>query len=210
MDLPASLSLLKHEDANEISGDGHSAFEELCESYNKVTDEVIRATMEQLQNTQMNPGENPDDYFDQKHRLRQKADKMGGTISDRWFKDICVSGFTDEYKDVKLTMYRDSTFSVLEMQTTMHNMFLDEQSRKGSRGRIAGRGIVMTTISEYKTCFGCHEVGHIKRNCPHAKAKNGKTKKKRTKPAGAATWCSKHNTTTRSDEDCYVQGATRR
>lgn len=48
---------------------------------------------------------------------------------------------------------------------------------KGSRGRIAGRGVMMATISQDNTCFGCHEIGHIKRNCPNAKAKNGKTKK---------------------------------
>ncbi|CAM9576189.1 unnamed protein product, partial [Ectocarpus sp. 12 AP-2014] len=53
----------KHEDDNEISGDGQAAFEELNLNYNKVTDEVIRATMEELINTPMEPGQNPDDYL---------------------------------------------------------------------------------------------------------------------------------------------------
>ncbi|CAN0454127.1 unnamed protein product, partial [Pylaiella littoralis] len=69
---------------------------------------------------------------------------MGETVSDRWFKDICVTGFTDDYKDVKMLMYRDPTFNIDQMQSTMRHMFIDEQSRNGSKGRIAGRGIAMT------------------------------------------------------------------
>ncbi|CAM9617643.1 unnamed protein product [Ectocarpus sp. 8 AP-2014] len=89
--------------------------------------------MEELVNTSMEPGQNPDDYFNQKHLLRHKVKKMGEKISDRYFKDVCVTGLTDEYKDVKMTMYRDPNFNVNQMQTTMRHMFLGEQSRKGPR-----------------------------------------------------------------------------
>lgn len=201
VELPAALSVQKHEDDNEISGDGQAAFRELNNNYNKVTDEVIRATMEELVNTPMEPGQNPDDYFNQKHLLRHKVEKMGETISDRYFKDICVTGFTDEYKDVKMIMYRDPDFNVDQMQTTMRHMFLDEQSRNGSKGGIAGRGFAMaTTTSKQRACFGCGESGHTKRNCP---------RRRKTKPAGAAKWCCVHFTTRHSDEECYEQGAKR-
>ena len=140
VELPAALSIQKHEDDTGISGDGQAAFEELCNNYDRVTDEVIRAKMEELENNPMNPGENPDDYFNQKHLLRTQLDKMGEPISDRRFKHICVQGFSDEYKDVKLMVFRDPTFNVLDMQSTMRNIFLDEQSRKGWKGRIVGRG----------------------------------------------------------------------
>lgn len=165
VELPAALSVQKHEDDNEISGDGQAAFRELNLNYNKVTDEVIRATMEELVNTPMEPGQNPDDYFNQKHLLRHKVQKMGETISDRYFKDICVTGFTDEYKEVKMIMYRDPDFNVDQMQTTTRHIFLDEQSRKGSKGGIAGRGFAMATTTS-GTCFECGENGHIRRNCP--------------------------------------------
>ena len=60
---PAALSLHKHEDNSGNSGDGQAAFQELCNNYDRVTDEVIRAKMEELENTPMNHGENPHDYF---------------------------------------------------------------------------------------------------------------------------------------------------
>ncbi|CAB1101901.1 unnamed protein product [Ectocarpus sp. CCAP 1310/34] len=135
VELPASLSVQKHEDDSEISGDGQAAFEELNLNYNKVTDE-----------------------------------------------DICVTGFTNEYKDVKMTMYRDPDFNVDNMQTTMRHMFLDEQSRKGPKSRIAGGGFALTTTtSEGPTCFDCGEKGHIRSSCPERKGKGTK----KTKPAGA-------------------------
>ncbi|CAN0018115.1 unnamed protein product, partial [Ectocarpus fasciculatus] len=114
----------------------------------------------------MEARQNPDDHFNQKHLLRHKAEKMGETISDRYFKDVCVTGFTDEYKDVKMIAYRDPDFNVDKMRSTMRHMFLDEQSRKGPKGSIAGRGFaITTTTSEGPICFDCREKGHIRRNC---------------------------------------------
>ena len=203
VELPASLCVQKHENDDEITGDGQAAFKELCNTYDKVTDEVIRATMEELVNTPMEPGQNPDDYFNQKRLLRIRTEKMGERISDRYFKDICVTGFTDNYKDVKMMMYRDPSFDVDQMQTTMRHMFLDEQSRNGTKGRIAGRGSVMTAATSEQDiiCYWCKNRGHSKKDCPKFKS--------RTKPAGAAKWCSVHRTTTHRNEECYSQGATR-
>ena len=126
-------------------------------------------------------------------------------MSNRWFKDICVAGFTDAYTDVKIMMCHDSPFDIDQMQTSMRRMFLDQQSRNGTKGRIAGRGTAMTTKTSTDHdvyCFKCKERGHTKRNCPKFKP--------RTKPDGAAKWCSVHLTTSHSDEECYSQGATER
>ena len=204
VELPAALCVQEYEDRSEISGDGQVAFKELCGNYDKVTDEVICAIMEELVNTPMKPGQNPDHYFNKKRLLRIRIEKMGAKVSDRWFKDIGVTGFIEEYKDVKMMMYRDSSFDMDHMKTTMRRMFLDQQSWNGTKGRIAGRGTAMmakTSTNHDIYCFKCKERGHTKRNCPKFKP--------RTKLDGAAKWCLVHRTTSHSDEECYSQGATR-
>lgn len=204
VELPAALSVQKHEDDTGINGDGQAAFKELWNNYDRVTDEVIRARMDELETPPMTPGENRDDYFNHKHLLRAQLERMGEPVSDRRFKDICIRGFSDEYNDVKLMVFRDPIFTATQMQSTMRNIFLDEQSRKGTKGRIAGRGFAMATAATDLICRGCNKPGHIKRNCPKLKPKP-----KKEKPAGAVKWCAKHFTTSHSDEECYQQGAPR-
>ena len=102
-----------------------------------------------------------------------------------------------------MMMYRDPSFDVDQMQTTMRHMFLDEQSRNGTKGCIAGRGSVMTAVTSEQDiiCYWCKNRGHSKKDCPKFKS--------RTKPAGAAKWCSVLRTTTHRNEKCYSQGAPR-
>ena len=44
-------------------GDGQMALQELVGNYNKVTDDVIRSTMDKLVNSPMKRGQDPDDSF---------------------------------------------------------------------------------------------------------------------------------------------------
>ena len=122
VELSAALCVQKYEDESKISGDGQAAFKELCGNYDKFTDEVSRATMEELVNTPIKPGQKPDDELNKKRLLRIRIEKMGEKVSNRWFKDIYVTGFTDEYKDVKMMMYRDSSFDIDQMQTIMRHV----------------------------------------------------------------------------------------
>ena len=160
--------------------------------------------MEQMDNTAMNPGENSGDYFNKKILLRGELSKMGEPITDHRFKDIYIQGITDEYNDAKLLVYRTQPSRSMHFSLPCAtSIYLDEQSRKGSRGRVASRGFAMTTAASDFYFHWCKESGHIKKNCP--KFRN----KKKERPAGAAKWCSKHNSTTHSDEECYQQGAKR-
>ncbi|CAB1114915.1 unnamed protein product [Ectocarpus sp. CCAP 1310/34] len=102
-------------------------------------------------------------------------------------------------------VFRDPSFGVQQMQATMRNIFLDERMRRRTKGQIAGRGFAMATKTSGPICFECNEPGHARRNCPNRQRKGHMAKK--AKPAGATKWCSVHNTTTHSDEECYSQGA---
>ena len=201
VELPASLCVQKHENDDEISGDGQAqgTLQHLRQGYRRSHSCHHGGAREHADGARTKPGR----LFHQKRLLRIRAKKMGEHISNRYFKDICVTGFTDNYKDVKMMMYRDPSFDVDQMQTTMRHMFLDEQSWNGTKGRIAGRGSVVTAVTSEQDiiCYWCKNRGHSKKDCPKFKS--------RTKPAGAAKWFSVHRTTTHRNEECYSQGETR-
>ena len=102
--------------------------------------------MDKLVNSNMKQAEDPDSYFMEKTLARSELEKMGETISDRRFKDICVQGFTSENKDIKMMMYQDPTFDIDQIQSTMRHLYLDDLSRC-SDTKIAGRGVSMTAAS---------------------------------------------------------------
>ena len=217
---PASLLVLKHEDETGTTGDGQKALQELVSKYNKVTDEVIWTKMDKLVNTNMEQGEDPDSYSIEKTLARSELEKMGEMISDRRFKDICVQGFTSEYKDIKMMLCRDPTFDIDQMQSTMRHLYLDDLSRN-SDTKIVGRGVAMTAAS---TCSRCGKQGHFTRNCWERKDDNdskstgthSKQKDKESSNGKAASnvgaehkWCSVHKTASHDDTECYEQGAPR-
>ncbi|CAN0181136.1 unnamed protein product, partial [Laminaria digitata] len=89
---------------------------------------------------------------------------MDEPITDRRFKDICVQGFTSDYRDIKLMMYRDPSFDIDQMQSTMRHLYLDDLSRNSVvKGKIAGRGVAMTP--DTSTCDLCGKQGHHVRSC---------------------------------------------
>lgn len=131
-------------------------------------------------------------------------------ISDRRFKDTCVRGVTSEHKDIKLMMYRDPTFDIDQMQTTMRHLYPDDLSRGSSTEKIAGRGTAMS--AETSACDCCGKKGHQEGNCwkKRDETKRGNKKHLGSKARGAGQrWCSVHKTTSHSDEKCYAQGAPR-
>ena len=208
--------MAKNEDTTGKSGDGLKALQELVSMYNKVTGEVIRTTMEKLVNTSMKQGQDPDDDLMEKALARSELEKMGEPISDRRFKDICVQGFAAEYNDIKLITYRDPTFDIDQMQTTMRYLYLDDLSRNdGAKVAIAGRGMAM--IAETSTCYNCGKKGYYTRNCKHKctgahnKQKNKESSKMKagSKDAAEQKWRCVHKTTSDDDAECYEQGAPR-
>ncbi|CAN0352706.1 unnamed protein product, partial [Scytosiphon promiscuus] len=174
------LIVLKHEDATGTSGDGRKAWEELQEKYLKVTDETIRAKTAELAATAMKAGEDPDDYFTEATIKRAEVEAMGEPMTDRRFKDIVVQGFSPEYENIKLMMYRDPTFDLAQIQTTMRHISRNcPMPAKGNTGGYTKQG------------------------------KKGNKKKPSGANAGIGDgdgagekWCSVHKSTTHNDADC--------
>ncbi|CAN0475070.1 unnamed protein product, partial [Laminaria digitata] len=122
-------------------------------------------------------------------------------------------------------MYRDPTFDIEQMQTTMRHLYLDDLSRNGGvKVKLAGRSVAMAAGTS--TCHTCGKEGHYAMNCWKNKDRNddndstrahdNKQKNKKSsggkagaKGAAGPKWCSVHRTTSHNDEECYEQGAPR-
>lgn len=76
--------------------------------------------MEELVSSSMEPEQNPDDHSNQDHLLRHQADQMG-----KW-SDICVPGFTKDYKQAIMLYTATPTSTPNEIQSTMRHTFVDE------------------------------------------------------------------------------------
>lgn len=58
--------------------------------YDKVTDEVILATVERPVNASMKSGQDADDTFTEKTLARSEVAKAGENLSDQMSNEICV------------------------------------------------------------------------------------------------------------------------
>lgn len=85
--------------------------------------------MDKLVDSPMQPDQDTDDFFMEKTLARAELEKIGDPLSDRRFQDMCLQGFISEYMDIKLVMYRDPTFDVDQMQSTMRHIFIDDLCR---------------------------------------------------------------------------------
>ena len=204
---PAALLVAKHaEDSRGTRGNGQAAMQELESKYLRITNESIRATQRALAESNMTAGQDPDEYINEATLLRERLSEMDEPITDRHFMDIILQGLTDEYKDVKLMTWKDPDMNLAKIKSVLRHVYQDEQSRKKTTG-IAGRGYAMqaATGTGVVICRNCGIAGHYERGCAMPR-KDGKVNKSESKNGGAK-WCSLHNTTTHSNEECYRQGA---
>lgn len=206
---PAALLVTKHAtDSRGTCGDGQAAMKELESKYLKVTNEYIRATQKALANTEMHLGQDPDEYINEATVLRERLTEMKEPISDRHFMDIILEGLTDTYKDVKLMTWKDPDIDLSKIQSVLRHVYQDEQSRKTDRG-VAGRGFAMAAKGLEKTiiCHNCGIAGHYEKGCamPRTGNKTRHASKREHKQEEGKKWCSFHNTTSHSNEECYSQ-----
>ena len=125
---------------------------------------------------------------------RSELEKKSERISDRRFMDLCVQGFSAEYKDTEMMMHRDPTFDIDQMRSTMRHLYLDDLSRN-SDTKVGGRGKAMTAASTCSDCRHCRKQGHYARNCWKRKDGNdiksagahNKPKKKKSRNGKAAS-----------------------
>lgn len=127
-----------------IRGNRQKALQELFteSKYNKISEEVIRATMERTVYSSTKSRHYPDDYFTVKELARSEVAKTGGYISDCRLKGICV-------------------------QSAMRHLYLDSLSQtKEPRERSLG----VESSCQRITCHNCGNQRLCGRNCYKDKA----------------------------------------
>ena len=123
---PAALLVTKHAtDIRGTCGDGQAAMKELESKYLSITNESIRATQRGLAQTEMQLGQDPDEYINEATALSEKLNMMKEPITDRHFMDIILEGVTDTYKDVKFMTWKDPNIDLTKIQSMLRHIPTD-------------------------------------------------------------------------------------
>ena len=86
---------------------------------------MIRAKKDKFVNSNMKQREDRDFYLE-KTLAGSELEKMGETIPDRRFKDLCVQGFTRGTRTFKMVIYRGPICNIGQMQGTMRHLYFDD------------------------------------------------------------------------------------
>ena len=153
---------------------------------------------------------------------------------DRHFADRILKGLPDEYEYVRNCSYNQRNFGLENVKRTLRNIYADNVARSSSHGKsVVGRGVAMPAQGDISgvQCFNCSEYGHYRKECPqNCDAKKlgpnrGKPHWKKNSRGGGSSggrggrgggaggrgrgggtkWCSLHNTTSHSDQECLKQ-----
>ena len=178
-------------------GHGQKAWNALYTKYNSNSKEARRACYETLVSLRMEEGQDPDNYTIVLVEIRGRMQEMGEKILDERFEDILLQGLTNDYEFVKMTSFHSPNFGINEIQSMKRNLYIDRLSRPGHVNKLAGRGAAMATTkgSRKVRCYNYQEFGHMKRDSTNSKEERSATPK----------WCSLHNSTTHSDNECNAQ-----
>lgn len=205
------------EGARETRSDGQKALNKSESKYFKITIEMLHATQEAITTKSMTPGQDPDNFVNERTRLRNLLAETEEPITGQALHRH-RQGLTGEYLDVKLVTWKDPHFHLPKVQSVLlyvasTGMGCCGTRRQGLLGvarpsqqhqqhRIpvacsattaARRGItgaVVTCLSHGKSC----ECAGHKRNLDWGVGKK---------------WRTVHGTITHNDAECYAQGPLR-
>lgn len=152
---------------------GQVAWTALKEKYDIRTKETRRASHEQLVNSRIKRGEDPDDYFSRSNELRIRLDEIGESVADAHFAHIFLNGITDQYKWVSEAAFIDRTFNIDGMITAVRNAYIEAKIPKNwgqyCRPRLAMSAVKSRSNTKDAQCYHCGKTGHFKNRSPERK-----------------------------------------
>lgn len=180
-------------------GNGISAWKALKERFDGNTKQARRVAREDLFRSRMEEHAEPEDFFAETDRLRDRLKDMGEEISDEVYESLLLDALPRKFEFIRHRHYEDDSLDTDSLKKTAIAYNMD---MKNVAPRISGPGMAMTTDTGTGSC--CKECGNCKTDGQTTKKKWKKGKKKGSGD-GQPKWCSYHNTTTHSDDECHKQ-----
>ena len=202
--------------------------------YNGISNAGRVTSYELLHDSKLRPGQDPDIWLYTTDGARDRLREHGEVITNQHLADRILKGLPDEYEYVRNCSYNQRDFGLENVKRTLRNIYADNLARSSSTGKsVVGRGVAMQAQGDSRgvQCFNCSEYGHYRNECPQAcdAKKRGPNRgkphwKKNSRGRGSnggrggrgggaggrghgggAEWCSLHNTTSHSDQECLKQ-----
>ena len=177
-------------------GDGAVAWKAIKERFDGNTKQARRTAREKLFKSTMAETDDPEDFVSHTDRLRDRLKELGETISDEVYESLLLDALPKKFQFIRERHYEDDSLGIKSLKKTAIAYNIDTKARTPS---ISGRGMAMTSDTGTGSC--CKECGHCKTDGPRTKKKWKKGKK--GSGDGQPRWCSYHNTTTHTDDECH-------
>lgn len=135
-----------------------------------------QACHDKLVNTNMERGQDPDDFSFVTNNCRNLLEKMEHAVA-RWFvrKHYSPSPPPAEYERGRVASYEKPDFGLDDIRHMAHSMCVDNLLRPSTFEPVAGHGIEIKAIARNSSDARCHHysnaVGHITQDCAAPKSK---------------------------------------
>ncbi len=195
--------------------DGQAAWRFMRDKYENNSSQRRRILMRKLDNSRMEHGEDPDNFFSRVEYLIDDLAALNEPVTQHRKMDVILNGLTSDYSLVKFQAMKDSELSLEDLMSMMRNLYVNGLTRSGytsHRGSaMYSDGSGMTIDKSRVKCHRCGKFGHFKNDCHLGAAvaagrgsnprKPGKSSAKKT--TARTRWCSFCKSTSHNDSDCY-------
>lgn len=197
----AAGSLMTRFDSKSGYGaNGQQAWNALVEKYENDSSQRRRTLTRRLDNSAMNPGEDPDIFFVRIDQLIDDLETLGEPITRHRKMDIILSGLSNEYNMVRFQAMKDSKLSLEDLIIMMRNLYVNGLTQS----RLAPRGSAMYTETSdavmdtsNKKCHRCGNLGHFKFECHNIKSTSNKKTSKQVQNDRQKAFCERIKYSTR-------------
>ena len=167
-------------------GNGQKAWKAPEEKYNICSNATRQGLYDSLNNTNLQQGQDPDEFLYHMETARNRLYEMGDQITDGYFSDMILTVFPPEYEFVRNTSLRDREVTLKDIMSTMQNMYADFLSRPSTTSSVAGRGVTMHVQGDVsrKKCRICKEQGHFRTDCPKFDPNDKKSSRRKSAKKG--------------------------